>query len=70
MSSLLIAWVILLREVNGTVFRRGRLRRECDGPAVWFIAILSGLPVLPFQLIIVSNVRFHGHDFYHAAVGL
>ena len=70
MSSLLIARVILLREVNGTVFRRGRLRRICYGSAVWFIAILSGLPVLPFQLIIVSNVRIHGHDFYHAAVGL
>ena len=53
-----------------TVFRRGRLRRVCDGSAVWFIAILSGLLVLLFQLIIVSNVRFYVDDFYRAAVGL
>ena len=52
------------------MFRRGRLRWVCDGSAVWFTAILSGLPVLPFQLIIVSNVRFLAHDFYRAAVGL
>ena len=25
-------------------------------------AILTYLPVLPFQIIIVSNVRFHAHD--------
>ena len=36
----------------------------------WFTAILTYLPVLPFQLIIVSNVRFHAHDFYLADVGL
>ena len=44
MSSLLIARVILLREVNGTVFRRGRLRRVCDGSAVYlyiYITIFS-----------------------------
>ena len=39
MSSLLIARVILLREVNGTVFRRGRLRRVCDGSAVYIVYI-------------------------------
>ena len=39
MSSLLIARVILLREVNGTVFRRGRLRRVCDGSAVYHVCL-------------------------------
>ena len=30
----------------------------------------TDLPVLPFQITIVSNVRFHPHDFYRADAGL
>ena len=37
---------------------------------VWFTVILTYLPVLPFRIIIVSNVRFYAHDFYRADVGL
>ena len=58
MSSLLIARVILLREVNGTVFRRGRLRRVCDGSAVWFIAIFTGLPCFLLNLLLSEMYDF------------
>ena len=37
---------------------------------VWSTAILIYLPVLPFPIIIGSNVRFYAHDFHRADVGL
>ena len=40
------------------------------GFVVWSTAILTHLPVLPFHIIIGSNVRFNAHDFYRADVGL
>ena len=70
MLPLLNARVTLLRQAYATAFRRGRLKGACDGSAVWFTAILTHLPVFPFQLIIVLNIRFHAHDFYRADVGL
>ena len=58
MSSLLIARVILLREVNGTVFRRGRLRRVCDGSAVYHICLCFLFNLLLSQMCDFTSMIF------------
>ena len=58
MSSLLIARVILLREVNGTVFRRGRLTRICDGSAVYHVCLCFLFNLLLSQMCDFTSMIF------------
>ena len=62
--SLGLGWEAIMQTV---LYVRNTLRNRL---VVWFTAILTYLPVLPFHIIIGSNVRFYAHDLDRADVGL
>ena len=62
--------ILRLAKVGRRSYRRYVRNTLRNGLVRWSTAILTYLSVLLFQIINVSNVRFHARDFYLADVGL